>query len=88
MRTSPNAYVLPSSTHYQTEAREMYTEPIQKLRDTKRSVHLALQKGSKDAGIASMLGSDHQFFTTEYIKDGKRHVSILLSDEKKYLQRH
>ena len=69
MRTSPNAYVLPSSTHYQTEAREIYTEPIQKLRGTKRSVLLALQKGSKDAGITTQACLDLTISTSKMEKD-------------------
>ena len=79
--------VLPSSTNRQIEASNMYTEALQKLKDMKQTLHLTFQQDEHGApsraDIKSLLGSDNPFFTLEYIKHGKRHVTAILSDDKK-----
>jgi hypothetical protein len=86
-KTRLTTSVLAPSAHQQTEHSKIYTEAIKKLRNTKQPLHLILQEGSKDehsrADIASIRGSDKPFFTIKYIKNGKRHVMAILSDDYK-----
>lgn len=83
----PMTNVLPSSVNRIKEATKIYTESIKKIKGMKNPMHLTLQEGNRGgpstADITSILGSDRQFFTIEYIKQGKRHVTAILPGDKR-----
>jgi hypothetical protein len=62
----------------------MYIKAIEELKHIKRPLHITLHEGDQGepsrAEIKNILKKD-EFFTTEYIKEGKRHVTAIISAE-------
>ena len=79
----PAACVLPSAPNRQREAIKMCTKAIEELKHIKRPMHITLQAGDQGepsrAQIKDILGKD-EFFTMEYIKEGKRQVTAIISE--------
>jgi hypothetical protein len=78
----PAASVIPSAPNRQREANKMYIKAIEELKHIKRPLHITLQEGDQGepscADMKNILGKD-EFFTMEYIKEGKRQVTAIIS---------